>query len=131
EAAFGTTGKMDRSAMHVALLALALIVLLRTAWISDDAEITLRSVMNLLHGYGPTFNADERVQAFTHPLWFLLISAATPIFGNIFAANFTLSIALSLGTWWLLLSKMTTSFWSGMLAGTALLLSKAYVDYST
>jgi arabinofuranosyltransferase len=131
EAGAGFAGKLDKSAMHVALLALALTVLLRTAWMCDDAEITLRCVMNFLHGYGPTFNADERVQAFTHPLWFLLISAATPIFGNIFAATFTLSIALSLGAWWLLLSKMTTSFWSGMLAGAALLLSKAYVDYST
>ena len=131
EAGVGLAGKLDKSAMHVALLALALTVLLRTAWMCDDAEITLRCVMNFLHGYGPTFNADERVQAFTHPLWFLLISAATPIFGNIFAATFTLSIALSLGTWWLLLSRMATNFWSGMLAGTALLLSKAYVDYST
>src|ERR1700689_3856022 len=128
---FGFAGKMDKSAMHVALLALVLAVLVRTAWMSDDAEITLRCVMNFLNGYGPTFNADERVQAFTHPLWFLLISAFTPIFRNIFAATFTLSIVLSLGTWWLLLSQTATNFWSGMLAGTALLLSKAYVDFST
>ncbi len=131
EADFGFTGKMDRRAMHVALLALALIVLLRTAWMSDDAEITLRCVMNLLHGYGPTFNADERVQAFTHPLWFMLISAASAILGNIFAATFTLSIVLSIVTWWLLLSRIATNFWSGMLAGSALLLSKAYIDFST
>lgn len=131
EADFGFTGKLDKSAAHVALLALVLAVLVRTAWVSDDAEITLRSVMNLLHGYGPTFNTDERVQAFTHPLWFLLIAAATPIFRNIFAATFTLSIVLSMVTWWLLISRMATSIWSGMLAGTALLLSKAYVDYST
>jgi arabinofuranosyltransferase len=131
EAGVGFAGKLDKSAMHVALLALALTVLLRTAWMCDDAEITLRCVMNFLHGYGATFNADERVQAFTHPLWFAAIAAATPIFGNIFAATFTLSIVLSLGTWWLLLSRIATNFWSGMLAGAALLLSKAYVDYST
>jgi arabinofuranosyltransferase len=131
EADFGVAGKLDESATRVALGALALAVLVRTAWMSDDAEITLRCVMNFLHGYGPTFNADERVQAFTHPLWFVLIAAATPIFRNIFAATFTLSIVLSLGTWWLLLSRIATNFWSGMLAGTALLLSKAYVDYST
>ncbi len=128
---FRVEGKSDRSAMHIALLALALTVLVRTAWMSDDAEITLRCVMNFLHGYGPTFNADERVQPFTHPLWFMLITAATPIFRNIFAATFTVSILLSLGTWWLLLSRIATNFWSGMLAGVALLLSKAYVDFST
>jgi arabinofuranosyltransferase len=125
QADFGFARKLDRSAMHVALLALVLAVLVRTTWISDDAEITLRC------GYGPTFNVDERVQAFTHPLWFVLIAATTPIFRNIFAATFTLSIVLSLGTWWLLLSRIATNFWSGMLAGTALLLSKAFVDFST
>ncbi len=98
---------------------------------SDDAEITLRCVMNFLHGYGPTFNADERVQAFTHPLWFVLIAATTPIFRNIFAATYILSIVLSLGALWLLISRIAINFWSGMLAGTALLLSKAYVDFST
>lgn len=128
---FEVTSKLDRSAAHVALLALALAVVVRTAWVSDDAEITLRCVMNLIHGYGPTFNADERVQAFTHPLWFLLIAAAAPTFRNIFAATFILSIVLSLLTWWVLISRIATSFWSGMLAGTALVLSKAYVDYST
>ncbi len=131
DAAIGVTETLDKSAAHVALLALVLAVLARTAWVSDDAELTLRCVMNFLHGYGPTFNADERVQAFTHPLWFLLIAAATLIFRNIFAATFALSIFLSVITWWLLISRMTTSFWSGMLAGAALLLSKAYVDYST
>ncbi len=131
EADFGFAEQLDKSAAHVALLALVLAVLVRTAWISDDAEITFRCVMNFLHGYGATFNADERVQPFTHPLWFMLIAAATPIFRNIFAAAFTLSIVLSLVTWWLLISRMATSFWSGMLAGAALVLSKAYVDYST
>ena len=128
EAGFGFAGQLDKSAAHAALLALALAVLVRTAWISDDAEITFRCVMNFLHGYGATFNTDERVQPFTHPLWFMLIAAATPIFRNIFAATFTLSIVLSLATWWLLISRMATSFWSGMLAGAALVLSKAYVD---
>jgi arabinofuranosyltransferase len=98
---------------------------------SDDAEITLRCVMNFIHGYGPTFNIDERVQAFTHPLWFLLISALTIILRNVFAATFTLCIVCSLLSVWLLMSRVSIGFPSGMLAGLALVLSKAFIDYST
>ena len=50
---------------------------------------------------------------------------------NVFAATFALSIFLSLITWWLLTTRLATSFWPGMLAGATLLLSKAFVDYST
>jgi arabinofuranosyltransferase len=126
-----STGSHDRTAAHIALLSLTFAVLIRTAWISDDAEITLRCVMNFIHGYGPTFNVDERVQAFTHPLWFILLSVVALVSRNVFASTFILSIALSLFAWWLLISGVATSFWTGMLAGAGLLLSKAYVDYST
>jgi arabinofuranosyltransferase len=123
--------KGDKLAPQIALLSLTSAVVIRTAWMSDDAEITLRCVMNLINGYGPTFNIDERVQPFTHPLWFLVIAAGTLVTKNVFAATFTLSIFLSLATIWLLVSRLSTSFWAGMLAGVGLLLSKAYVDYST
>lgn len=121
----------DRVAAQIALLALAFAVVVRTAWISDDAQITLRCVMNFIHGYGPTFNIDERVQPYTHPLWFLLISAGTFISRNPFVVTFILSIAFSMLTLWLLVTGLATSFWSGILAGAALILSKAYIDFST
>jgi hypothetical protein len=44
------------------------VILFRTAWISDDAAITLRTVLNVTHGFGLTFNIAERVQTYTHPL---------------------------------------------------------------
>ena len=79
------------------------IIQVRTAWISDDAAITLRTVLNFTHGFGPTFNIIERVQAYTHPLWFLIISFSSLILGNVFYAMFILSIGLStLALGWLL-----------------------------
>jgi arabinofuranosyltransferase len=105
--------------------------MIRTAWMSDDAEITLRCVMNFIHGYGPTFNVDERVQAFTHPLWFLLISSLTLILRNIFTATFALSFVCSLLTLWLLMSRVAIGTAAGIIATGALILSKAFVDYST
>src|SRR5262249_5814323 len=48
----------------------------RAAWLSDDAYITLRTIDNVWNGYGLRWNVVERVQAYTHPLWMLLLAAA-------------------------------------------------------
>ena len=41
---------------------------------ADDAFIHLRVVEQVLHGNGPVFNAGERVEASTSPLWVLLLA---------------------------------------------------------
>ncbi len=66
--------KGDRALTLFRILALGAvgIVVVRTAWLSDDALITLRTALNITHGWGPGYNATESVQAYTHPLWFLL-----------------------------------------------------------
>jgi arabinofuranosyltransferase len=38
-------------------------------WIADDGLIVLRTVRNLLAGYGPVFNRGERVESNTSTLW--------------------------------------------------------------
>ncbi|HMG28265.1 MAG TPA: hypothetical protein VKH36_15795 [Acidimicrobiia bacterium] len=43
-------------------------------WISDDGFINFRYVDQIRHGNGPVFNAGERVEAFTSPLWLALLS---------------------------------------------------------
>lgn len=120
-----------RRAVLLAVMALVAVELVRTAWISDDAAITLRTVLNLLHGFGARFNVDERVQAYTHPLWFLLLAGATFVARNVYAATFALSIGLSLAVAWLVVTRVARSFASGLLAVAVLVLSKAYVDFST
>jgi hypothetical protein len=52
-----------RNDVLAVLMTVGFLELIRTAWISDNAAITLRCVLNLLHGYGATFNIDERVPA--------------------------------------------------------------------
>ncbi len=111
--------------------------LIRTAWIGDDAVITLRTVMNFVHGYGPVFNVYERVQAYTHPLWFFLISAVTFVLGNPFYSVLLLSAAFSLGTLVLTFrhAARSVALGRGVALGTlvvlAMMFSKAYVEYST
>lgn len=111
------------------LLSAYAIEIARTAWIGDDAAITLRTVLNFINGYGARFNIDERVQAYTHPLWFLLISALSLITNNVFASTLWLSGACSLGALWLLF-RSRYSLMNGVVVVIGLLLSKAYIDYS-
>lgn len=81
----------DRLCLYLAwMLASVLFVrILAYSWVTDDAFITFRSVMNFVDGYGPVFNVGERVQSFTHPLWFLLLS-----FGGLLDVNLYFSQSL-------------------------------------
>lgn len=51
----------------------AFFVVLYSAWLTEDCFVTLRHVSNMVNGHGPVFNVGERVQGYTHPLWFLLL----------------------------------------------------------
>jgi arabinofuranosyltransferase len=42
-------------------------------WMSEDGFINLRVLDNLQAGNGPVFNVDERVEAYTSPLWLALL----------------------------------------------------------
>lgn len=119
-----------REVLTAGFLILFLVELVRTAWIGDDAAITLRTVLNWQNGFGLRFNIDERVQAYTHPLWFLLLGGASQVFGNIFTATFALSIGLS-ATGLYLLSRLALKNSGLVLSIGVLAMSKAYIDYST
>ncbi len=77
------------------VLALYVVVVLRCAWISDDAYITFRTVDNFTAGYGLTWNPGERVQAFTHPLWALVLCATYALTQEIHVTTIALSAGLS------------------------------------
>src|SRR3990172_6965827 len=90
---------LRRRAAHL-VLALPLLVYagvaLEKAWVSDDAYIAFRTVDNIVHGHGPTWNPGERVQAYTHPLWMLLVSALHAVTHEMFFTSILLSLAVSL-----------------------------------
>ena len=69
-----------RAWLQAAALALPVLVLALLAWRSryvfDDGFIYLRIVSNLLDGYGPVFNAGERVEAYTGTLWVAFLALA-------------------------------------------------------
>ena len=106
-------------------------VLLRTAWLTDDAYITFRAVENFVAGFGPQWNPDERVQAFTHALWFFVVSAFRAVTGEVYYTVYALSIALTLVTIALVLRKLTTSLAMGLAVVLTCIGSRAFIDYST
>jgi arabinofuranosyltransferase len=113
------------------LLGLFVVALLRTAWVCDDAYIAFRTVDNLVHGFGLRWNVDERVQAFTSPLWVFVVSAGYVVTHEPYYTSLAISIALALITFWLVGLRIAASTTLMVVALTALLFSRAFVDFST
>lgn len=123
----------QRRILNVArVLAVGLVVLagLRLAWVSDDALITLRTALNLTHGWGAGFNATESVQAYTHPLWFLLWMVVGSLTGQYILGLLALSLILT-GIAVGLLAWRTTSLGLLIIAIALLLMSNAFMEYTT
>jgi arabinofuranosyltransferase len=119
-----------RATFAIASLLAAALVLSR-AWVADDAFITWRVIENLLAGHGLRWNADERVQVFTHPLWALLhvpLAAAT---GSLPVASLALSAACLLGAGALAWRAVRPGRAAFLLAFAApLALSRAFADHA-
>lgn len=113
------------------LTALLAVVIVRTAWISDDAYITMRTIDNAVHGYGLRWNIAERVQSYTHPLWLLLLLPIVALTGNAYLSNIALSLVLTAYTVGVVIYLLRDSWARLMLALAAMTLSKAFVDYAT
>ena len=99
----------------------------------DDAYIGFRTVDNVIHGHVLRCNTFERVQAFTNPVWTLLMCAASMVTREVFFTFFTglaLQIAISVATI-RLVARSSRSALVGCGIVVALTLCKAFVDYST
>lgn len=106
------------------------VLALRIAWMSDDALITLRTALNITHDWGPGFNATERVQGYTHPLWFLLWAGIGATTNQWILGNLALAIALTMGAVALLVWR-TTSLPRIIIVTGILAFSNAFMDFST
>ncbi len=82
----------------IALVLSFLLVLriLQYSWVTDDAFIGFRSVMNLIAGNGPVYNIGERVNSFTSPLWFLILSILGSLGLNLYFASIVMGLTFSI-----------------------------------
>ena len=113
------------------LIATCFALVVWNAWVCDDAFITLRTVDNLVHNRGLTWNPGERVQAYTHPLWMFLVSA--PYFLTREPYYTTLGVSLVATLAFLVLTRRlhSSSERSAALVLLALIASKPFVEFST
>ena len=127
-------GQNSKIAIRILFFFALSYTILITAWIGDDAQITFRQVWNFISGDGITFNFDERVQAFTHPLWFLVISGITFITKELFLTTIIINLFFSLSAI-LILFKIEYDSNKGQLSYVSpiflLIFSWAYIDYAT
>ena len=122
---------MKRALLAGAAGAVLLVVIVRCAWVCDDAFITLRTIDNLVNGHGLRWNIAERVQTFTHPLWMLLLTAFYTLTREPYYTTLVVSVLLSGVVAWLVAARVARSVIGALLALVILILSKAFVDYST
>ena len=120
-----------RRVLIVAILLVLAVVFLRTAWVAEDAYITYRVIDNFVHGHGLTWNTVERVQAYTHPLWLFLITVFYVVTREPYYTGIVLSMLVSLLAVGLLAFKVAKTPIAATLGLTALLFSRAFVDYAT
>ena len=112
-------------------MGLLAVVLIRTAWLCDDAYITFRTIDNFINGYGLRWNVAERVQTYTNPLWMFLLSGFYFVTREIYFTSITVSIALSFLSVYLLVFQIAKSHFSALLVLIILIFSKAFIDFST
>ncbi len=127
-------GEAHRAPARAAIALLLLFtftLIVRNAWLSDDAYITFRTVDNFVRGYGLTWNVGERVQVYTHPLWMFLMAGASAVTGELFYTSLAVSIALSMAAVALLVLRMPATSMGAITALVILSLSNAFVDYAT
>ncbi|MCB2156858.1 hypothetical protein KQI84_18420 [bacterium] len=117
------------------LVAVALViaaqVIIRNAWLSDDAFITCRTIDNFLHGWGLRWNVGERVQSYTHPLWMFVNLCAVWVTSEYFYTLLATCLVCSLGGVTILFRDAARSVSALVFALMAVVMSKAFVDYST
>lgn len=101
------------------------------AWICDDAFITVRTADNWARGLGPTWNPGERVQAYTHPLWLMLLSAAQRVTHDFSYTAVFLGLLLSIATVVLFAFRAAPAGSAACLGVAILATSRAYTDYAT
>ena len=61
-------------ALWMAPIVLVAVLAISKRWTFDDGFIYFRSVDQILAGNGPVFNAGERVESFTSPVWLALLT---------------------------------------------------------
>lgn len=125
-----------RAALALFFLLIGFYLILRNAWVSEDAFITMRHVEHFVSGYGPVFNVGERVEGYTHALWFYIVSFLRFLGLSSKGAVILPGLLFSLAALYLLLFRIRFSPRTAQppplnLAAAALIGTSAFIDFGT
>lgn len=120
----------DRIAAVVAAVVFFLAAL-RFGWASDDGFITIRSVDHLLHGQGFAINVDQRVQAFTSPLWALLCIPVLAVTRDPYWTLVGLGLACTAALCVVILRSGGAVKWKAVVTLLSLTVSVSFLHFST
>jgi len=118
-------------ALFTAVIAIFAWLVIRDAWLCDDAFITFRVVDNFHNDYGLRWNVVDRVQVFTHPLWCFLLVALGWLVGNLPLAAIWFSILISIVAYLLIVPRPGRENWDLVLLALLIPASKAVVQFGT
>jgi len=107
------------------------VLFLRTAWLCDDAYITFRTVDNAINGYSLRWNVNERVQAYTHPLWLFLHIPFYFLTKEMFLTPIFISFTISMLTIIFTTLFMAQNTAQVLIITSILGFSRAFVDFSS
>ncbi|MCA8951777.1 MAG: hypothetical protein KDE27_19870 [Planctomycetes bacterium] len=105
---------------------------LASAWLCDDALVTLRHVENLVAGDGFRWNVLDRAQTAAHPLWILLLAAVHALRGGeLYFTTIGVGVALTTVAVFTLTRRAGSVAAAVGVVGVAALGSRAFVEFGT
>ncbi len=113
------------------LIAALVTVLVRSAWVSEDAYITFRVVDNFWHGYGLRWNISERVCAYTNPLMLWCMNALYPLTGEFYYTSIFFNLTVTTAAASIIFVGLARNQLAQVFALAMLISSKAFVDFAT
>jgi arabinofuranosyltransferase len=102
----------------------------KIAWVHEDAYINFRSIEQLYAGNGPVWNAYERVQVYTSPLWYWLQAPLRSISSNLYLNVLFLSFIGCLLMLWFMWRMVQRGF-AYFLLVLVLIACSGFMDYSS
>ena len=118
-------------ALYASVIAVFVWLVIRDAWLCDDAFITFRVVDNFHNGFGLRWNVVDRVQVFTHPLWCLALLCVGGIFENLPLATLWFSVVLAIAAFALIVPTPGRKDLDLVLLALLIPASKAAVQFAT
>jgi arabinofuranosyltransferase len=118
-------------AVFLAVITVFAWLVIRDAWLCDDAFITFRVVDNFDNGFGLRWNVIDRVQVYTHPLWCLSLIGVNSLADNLPLSAVWWSVILSVAAFVTVVPRPTESRLDPVLISLLIPASKAVTEFAT